>query len=129
MGEFNEIIHQNEKSGVALRPYKQMEEFREVIEVFGLSDLGYQGSRFTWRNNREWKNFTKERLDQALANSKWHNLLFETKVTAMVAQTSYHCSLLHELGTMENEVRRIRPFRYEANWARREDYNDIVRKA
>lgn len=61
--DFNEILIQNEKYGPARRPYGQMEDFRATLEECRLSDLRYKGDKYTWYNNREGSDFTKERLD------------------------------------------------------------------
>lgn len=42
-GDSNEIQHQREKMGAASRPYKQIEDFRQVIELCGLFDIHSQG--------------------------------------------------------------------------------------
>jgi hypothetical protein len=48
-----------------------MDGFRAAIEECSLCDLGYSGSKFTWTNGRDRADFTKERLDCALANQEW----------------------------------------------------------
>lgn len=68
LGDFNELLYQHEKQGLAKRSYQQMERFREAVDACGLSDLGFQGSKFTWCNNRAGHQFTKERLDCAFGN-------------------------------------------------------------
>lgn len=69
IGDFNEILHQHEKSGAAIRPYSQLESFKLAVEDSGLSDLGFHGDKYTYSNNREGKDFTKGRLDRAFGNS------------------------------------------------------------
>ncbi|KAF5480564.1 hypothetical protein F2P56_001303 [Juglans regia] len=64
--DFNEVMHQHEKQGAALRPYNQMERFREAVDSSGLSDLGYDGTKYTWNNGREGAYFTKKRLGSLL---------------------------------------------------------------
>lgn len=44
--DFNEIPHHYEKQGVAVRPYRQLEAFREAVEESVLSDLGYIGNKY-----------------------------------------------------------------------------------
>ncbi|GLT66721.1 hypothetical protein SLA2020_390740 [Shorea laevis] len=43
IGDFNEIVEQTEKVGGALRPIRQMEAFRAVLDDCSLSDLGSLG--------------------------------------------------------------------------------------
>jgi len=33
-----------------LRPSKQMEDFRDVLDECGFQDLGFNGNKFTWCN-------------------------------------------------------------------------------
>ena len=47
-GDFNELLKSHEKLGSRLRPYGQMEKFREVLDEWGLLDLGFSGNKFTW---------------------------------------------------------------------------------
>ena len=42
----------NKKSGGAVRPEKQMQDFRDCLDVCGLKDLGFSGLPFTWCNRR-----------------------------------------------------------------------------
>lgn len=74
MGVFNEINCQSEKVGATSRSYKQMEVFREALEFCSLSDLLTKGQKSTWSNNRQGREFTKERLDRDVVNSEWQHM-------------------------------------------------------
>lgn len=71
VGDFNEITNQSKKSGGDPRCETQMASFRSVLEDYNLNDLGFKGSKFTWTNCREADQFTKVRLDHAVANPAW----------------------------------------------------------
>ncbi|XP_042958141.1 uncharacterized protein LOC122293703 [Carya illinoinensis] len=73
-GDFNEMLHQKEKQGASSRPYNQIEAFRQAIERCGLYDVHHLGQHFTWSNNRRGTEFTKERIDKAMANKEWKEL-------------------------------------------------------
>ena len=47
-GDFNEITKQSEKLGGRLRPYTQMQIFKEALDECELMDLGFKGSLYTW---------------------------------------------------------------------------------
>lgn len=47
-GDFNEIVRAHEKMGGRLRPFKQMQDFRDVLDECGSRDLGFMGGNFTW---------------------------------------------------------------------------------
>ena len=48
IGDFNELLHANEKEGGNARPEGQMKLFRDTINSCELRDMGYCGSDFTW---------------------------------------------------------------------------------
>lgn len=52
-GDFNEILTPTEKWEDRDRLESQMEDFRDVLSVCGLHDLGFQRILFTWCNNKE----------------------------------------------------------------------------
>ncbi|XP_075665232.1 uncharacterized protein LOC142634867 [Castanea sativa] len=70
MGDFNEILKIEEKSGGRIRPNGQVQAFRDVLDFCGFMDLGYTGPEFTWQGRRHgyviW-----ERLDRGVANYDW----------------------------------------------------------
>ncbi|XP_042958050.1 uncharacterized protein LOC122293561 [Carya illinoinensis] len=76
-GDFNEVLHQKEKQGASSRPYNQIEAFRQAVEICGLYDVHHLGQYFTWSNNRRGEDFTKERIDRAMANKEWQELFRE----------------------------------------------------
>ena len=67
-GDINKIVHLEEKLGWKEREADQMEAFREVLSVCGLSDLGFVGRRYTRCNGRFGDQRTLIRLDRMVAN-------------------------------------------------------------
>ncbi|XP_042952203.1 uncharacterized protein LOC122289285 [Carya illinoinensis] len=55
IGDFNEILSQDEKIGGCLRQERLMDSFREALESGGLFDLGWRGDKYTWSSKRGWK--------------------------------------------------------------------------
>ena len=53
MGDFNEMLHQSEKSGGNERKWGLMEDFHSALTFCNLMDLGFRGPKFTWNNGRE----------------------------------------------------------------------------
>ncbi|KAG2671199.1 hypothetical protein I3760_14G122900 [Carya illinoinensis] len=53
MGDFNELLSNEEKYGAADKPFFQIERFREALGECELSDLGFISLRFTWSKKRE----------------------------------------------------------------------------
>ena len=69
--DFNEITKQSEKVGGGLRPFLQMQNFKEALDECGLMDLGYIGSPFTWSKHYRSGTSIWERLDRAVASHDW----------------------------------------------------------
>ncbi|XP_059446420.1 uncharacterized protein LOC132177967 [Corylus avellana] len=107
-----------------------MESFQQALEDCQLSDLGYKGSRFTWNNGKEDENFTKERLDRAMANQEWCSMFGEYEVRILAARSSDHKPLLVRFGTFSKvRQRKRRGFRFEASWTVENDFQEIVQEA
>ncbi|KAG7947040.1 hypothetical protein I3843_14G073700, partial [Carya illinoinensis] len=130
MGDFNEITSHGEKWGSLPRPFKQMEDFRQSLAECNLGDLGYVGSQFTWCNNREGINFTKERLDRGLVNCVWHDLFDSNSVTILPTICSNHNPLYISSKASEfTPCTHKKIFRHEASWAKQEECVAVIKRA
>ena len=56
-------------------------EFISVIEACGLMDLGFNGPKFTWSNQRGINFRIWKRLDRAMTNDKWLQDMPHTNIT------------------------------------------------
>ncbi|XP_040996052.1 uncharacterized protein LOC121242226 [Juglans microcarpa x Juglans regia] len=128
-GDFNEITYQKEKVGATLRPHKQMANFKETLSSCGHYDLGYHGDRFTWANNTEGDQYTKERLDRACANNFWIEKYGTHAVSHLESTQSDHKPLLIQSKGQDNDHKRNKIFKYEAAWSSLEDCESIIKKA
>ena len=48
IGDFNEVLHRDEHCGVQERSHAQIAGFREMVDVCGLYDLGFEGRKWTF---------------------------------------------------------------------------------
>ena len=94
IGDFNVILHSDEKLSHRLPSYKQMDEFREVLEQCFLTDLGFLGYLFTWNNKRPGHANTKEHLDQAVATVDWKAKFPKSTVTHLSFHASDHLPII-----------------------------------
>ena len=93
-GDFNEIMHPDEKIGWKERDVDQMKEFRESLSRCGLFDLGFIGPRFTWCNGSFSDQRTPLQLDKMVANDEWTKIFPEAKVHNVLMSASDHCLLV-----------------------------------
>ena len=81
LGDFNEIMSNEEKRGGVDRPEGCMNQFKEALEECKLSDLGYEGDVITWWNNcTRADGYVCGRLDWATANMEWCSKFPEFRV-------------------------------------------------
>lgn len=74
MGDYNEILEGEEHSGFEDSPRIPigMRDFQELVNLCHLSDMGYQGPRYTWCNKSE-EGVICKKLDRVLVNEEWIN--------------------------------------------------------
>ena len=109
-GDFNEIVHPDEKLGWKDRDATQMDAFREVLGKCCLFDLGFVGPRFTWCNGRFGEQRTLIRLDRMVGNEAWALMFPEAKVHHVSMSASDHCLLALSLNKVQFPRRRKKRF-------------------
>jgi hypothetical protein len=65
MGDFNEVLRQEEHEGVGQRTKAHMDGFRDAVDVCGLQDLGYVGRTWTFEKWVADGSFYRVRFDRA----------------------------------------------------------------
>jgi hypothetical protein len=129
-GDFNEILEQAEKDGAGPRRESQMVGFREAMEEWELSDLGFNGPRFTWSNRHTDNSFTQERLDRALGSHDWCLLFPGAVVSILEAICSDHNPILVSFKEKREDYRFCRGgFKFEAAWSRDAEYQGLIQSA
>ncbi|KAL0344528.1 UNVERIFIED_CONTAM: hypothetical protein Sradi_4284100 [Sesamum radiatum] len=119
-----------EKQGGPRRPSWQMQKFRNSLLSCGLSDLGFQGSPFTWTNRHPHPHTVHERLDRACVSQGWSQLFPDASVTHLHVNCSDHKALLVRLeDTPIFSSHRSRPWRFEAAWLHSDQCEQIVAKS
>lgn len=102
--------------------------FQQTLEIYELSDMGYNGSKFTWTNCWGDLDFTKVRLDRGVANAAWRKLYLLAEVVVEVVPCSDHTPLIPRLTEEPWERQREKWFRYEERWKLDERYYEVVRE-
>ncbi|XP_062010302.1 uncharacterized protein LOC133726711 [Rosa rugosa] len=119
IGDFNELISIDDKS---CGPFTgRFGGFRDWVNRNALIDMGFQGSRFTWSNNR-----VKERLDRGFCNCSWRSSFAEAFIQHLPKTRSDHCPILMQLYSNNFVNREAIPFRFQAMWFSHANYADFV---
>ncbi|KAG6666594.1 hypothetical protein CIPAW_01G042200 [Carya illinoinensis] len=129
MGDFNEVLSINEKTGGRARTDRQMQEFHEVLDDCGLLDLGYIGNPFTWCNKRVPEQSISERLDRGLANLKWKTFYPMASVSHGSVTYSDHVPIKFQLQNDRYQSRGKKLFHFEAMWVEDKSCKPLIEKA
>lgn len=70
-GDFNDLMHNEEKKGRHKHPQNLLDGFRHTIEDCSLIEVDLKGGDFTWEKSKGTTNWVQERLDRSFANSDW----------------------------------------------------------
>ncbi|KAM0955247.1 hypothetical protein EV1_023409 [Malus domestica] len=125
IGDFNDILSNDEKEGGKYRSVASLRDFREFVARNELMDLGYEGYPFTWRNNRE-SGPIQQRLDRGLASLGWQNTYPDTKIRHMMLEGSDHAML--GLTTEKARIWKGKRFMYEERWSKQPECRDLVER-
>lgn len=121
-----------EKEGGVPRPQSCMDHFKEALEFCSLTDLGFEGDVFTWRNNNHrCEGYIRERLDQAIANVEWRSSFPGLWVINGDHRHSNHRPVVVVTDEeITHQVRSGQPsFRFEAGWIKEVLCEPIVENA
>ncbi|KAJ4846418.1 hypothetical protein Tsubulata_044963 [Turnera subulata] len=109
MGDFNAVLAGHERKDQFGRQGLANKAFRCCVSDAGLLDLGFSGTRFTWKRGSY-----QSRLDRALCNGAWRTAFPNAEVRHLPYTCSDHCPLL-----VKNNIsppKTSRPFRFQAAW-------------
>ncbi|GLT63476.1 hypothetical protein SLA2020_360390 [Shorea laevis] len=125
IGDFNDVIAQNEKFGGNPVPQYRIRAYSECMNSCELLDIGFVGPKFTWVNKRNGHHLIRERLDRAWANPSWKIMFPEASLLHLPRVYSDHCPILLCLDQPYPSLNR-RPFRLEKFWLEHESFKDLV---
>ncbi|XP_074266637.1 uncharacterized protein LOC141589915 [Silene latifolia] len=128
VGVFNEVLFTNEMKGGS-RAQRQMNNFRDAVDVCELSDLGFEGYGFTFDNGQAGVDNRQCRLDRAFSNEGWRELFPYAKVINMSREWSDHSPIKVVLDGCEGlDGTRMRRFCFEQIWMGEDGCEDTIKK-
>uniref|UniRef100_A0A803PS58 Reverse transcriptase domain-containing protein n=1 Tax=Cannabis sativa TaxID=3483 RepID=A0A803PS58_CANSA len=129
IGDFNEILSNEVKSGGCLRSERQMESFRKTLDHCKLHETSFEGDPFTWIKNRSGVNTIKERLDWCFVKHHWVSLFHAPHVLHLDYYSSDHRAISATFAPASSrfqpEKRRSR-FRFEKLWLSDSQSKEII---
>lgn len=128
-GDFNTIIRLDERTGGNGRLTQDSLTLGDWVNESTLIDMGFRGSKFTWRRGRVVDTYIAKRLDRVLCNAiarlKWQ----EASVTHLPFLASDQTPLFIQLAPEQTGNPRRRPFHFEAAWLKHESFMELVKNS
>ncbi|EPS59531.1 hypothetical protein M569_15275, partial [Genlisea aurea] len=132
VGDFNEVLKQEEHCSSILRSLSSMMKFKEALDDCELLDLGFSGNPFTWTNNRIHPHTVRARLDRFVANGQWISapIYPNSSVKHLRYGGSDHCPIFLQLSDGEDHQgfsRSRSRFKFERIWCGKKACEGIIR--
>lgn len=128
-GDFNEILHQEEKMGGTQGNSRQIKEFRGTISDCHLMDFGCIDENFTWERGQTPTTRIRERLDRFLGSQSWYNLFPKVEIQTLPRIASDHAPIiLNSNGFLVSKYKGSLPFRMEPNWIQNKHSSEVFQK-
>ena len=128
--DFNAILHSSEKKSKYPPQFKQMDDFRNLLDDCRLADLGFVGYPYAWNNKRPGLENTQERLDRVVANTGWREKFHASSVLHLFSHAFDHRPLLLlAKSDLRHRGKSTRSFRFEEAWLMRADCEEVITEA
>ncbi|XP_071933169.1 uncharacterized protein [Coffea arabica] len=120
----------DEFEGSGPRPQWQIDQFRDALAYCDLSDLGFDGYRYTWFQNASSHLAAKARLDRACANPAWCLMFPWSFMQHLFSHVSDHSPIMVAAKDRPSDfsTRRRRPFRFEVMWLKSDDCARVIQR-
>lgn len=128
MGDFNDILHPNEKRGGNPQPRHLIEGFKEAVESSGLSEFRFQGYQYTWERSRGTPNWIEAKLDRILVSDAWREIFEDAKANSLEVSRSDHMPLFIDITPSYPTIRKHK-FHFENLWLKDNLCRQVVIKS
>ncbi|XP_071921847.1 uncharacterized protein [Coffea arabica] len=127
IGDFNDIISNDEKWGGKTGESWSFSKFKNFITRNKLIDLGFEGLPWTWNNNWSSGEKIKERLDRALTSVEWCKNNSGANLMHIQTVASDHAMLLMDTRPVRKRYRKR--FQFDARWLQYPEVEKVVDSA
>ncbi|XP_019186580.1 PREDICTED: uncharacterized protein LOC109181284 [Ipomoea nil] len=129
IGDFNDLLYQNEKRGGNPHPNSLLRGFGEAIEDCWVAQLPMVGYPYTWEKGKGIVNWMEERLDKVLVTEEWRSMVMGAKVMNLRTRKSDHSALFLGIQDYTSLGPRRRGFRFEMAWLHDEGCRNVVEQS
>ena len=123
LGDFNEILNNNEKIGGRVRPEASFQNFRGMMRTCGFEDLQSVGDRFSWAGQRG-NHLVQCCLDRTMANNSWYEQFPASHTEYLEIGESDHRPMITFISSEREKPRRF--FRFDSRIIHKEGFKESV---
>jgi hypothetical protein len=125
VGDFNDLLAQEDKKWTHPHPNWLCNGFRNAVSDCDLTDIQLEGYPYTWIKSRGSPTVVEERLDRAMANSKWLMTYPGVKLLNLLTSHSDHSPILLQ-NSPAVVTGKFYSFRFENAWLKEDDIQEVV---
>lgn len=125
-GDFNVIVSEEEKLGGLPVTVAETEDFKHCINLCGMEDPGFKGSKYTWWNGRTDAECIFERLDRLLCNDRLQELFQVLEVEHLFRSGSDHSPLQIHFSPVKENIHK--PFRFLNMWLKEQSCYEVIKQ-
>ncbi|XP_059629566.1 uncharacterized protein LOC132272429 [Cornus florida] len=127
MGDFNALLHRDEKRGGRPKVGWMLKEFKHFIDDCSLMDLQFKCFPFTWRNKRDSGKLIMARLDRALCTPQWFQSFPRCMLHHLSVNGSDHIAIMLCLNDSISHSRC--EFLFDSRWVKKDEFKPVIEKA
>ncbi|GAV92786.1 hypothetical protein CFOL_v3_36164 [Cephalotus follicularis] len=125
MGDFNVTRYGSEHTS-SRTITKAMQDLNRALTSAELEDLSCSGLHYTWSNKRTGTEAIAKKLDRALGNWQWFNILGDAYAHFHPPGISDHSSV--SIRVRSRQQNGGRPFKFINIWAKHDKFSQVVRQ-
>ncbi|XP_060182976.1 uncharacterized protein LOC132612923 [Lycium barbarum] len=125
-GDFNAITSDDEKFGGLPVTINEIQDFRGCIQNYGISDLGFSGSKFTWWNGQSGDDCIFKRLDKCMGNQLLQAKYSSVGINHLIRNGSDHAPMLISYTGDNRSIKK--PFKFLKFWVNNEGFIELIKQ-
>jgi hypothetical protein len=125
IGDFNDLLSQDDKKGLLPHPNWLCTGFRSAVNDCDLTDINLEGYPFTCVKSSGSERMIEERLDRALVSADWLSIFPNAKLRNILSSYSDHSPILLHCSPVVKQRHNF-DFKFENNWLMEEDIGEVV---
>ncbi|XP_048492374.1 uncharacterized protein LOC125493253 [Beta vulgaris subsp. vulgaris] len=124
-GDFNNVLHLNERIGSAIT-LEEVMEFQQCLRTCSLQEQTNTGPFYTWSNKQEGDDRVFSRIDRIVVNDRWMEVFPDSVSMFFPESISDHCPCLVKL--LSTSHNKPKPFRFFNMWTQSDRFISKVQE-